>query len=88
MLFRSYTQRYEQVMFTLNSDNKVLDLLYLKRPVNEDDIEKEYSSQILNESQKYEKICFVDGIKPDFCLRTGEKRIKIRTRVKEKERNI
>jgi len=88
VLKNKYTQRYAQIMFTLNSDNKVLDLLYLKRPVNEQDVEKDFSNQILTESQKYEKICFVDGIKPDFCLRTGEKRIKIRTRVKEKERNI
>lgn len=86
VLKNQYTRKYQQVLFTLNSENKVLDLLYLKKSLNDcNENETKYLNEILNNSQEYEKICFVDGIKPDFCLRTGEKRIKIKKRVKEKE---
>lgn len=86
VLKNQYTQRYSQVLFTLNVDNEILDLLYLKKSMKEcNEIESVYLKEILLKSKEYEKICFVDGIRPDFCLRTGEKRIKIKKRVKEKE---
>lgn len=86
VLKNQYTKKYAQVLFTLNTDNHMLDLLYLKKSMNEcNEIESQYLKEILLSSKEYEKICFVDGIKPDFCLRTGEKRIKIKKRVKEKE---
>ena len=73
----------------MNSENKVLDLLYLKKSLNDcNELETKYINDILNIAQMYEKICFVDGIKPDFCLRTGEKRIKIKKRFKEKEQKL
>lgn len=89
VLKNQYTQKYQQVLFTLNSENKVLDLLYLKKSLNDcNDLETKHLNDILEMAQKYEKICFVDGIKPDFCLRTGEKRIKIKKRFKEKEQKL
>ena len=89
VLKNNYTKKYKQIMFTMNSDNDFIDLLYLKKSIDINN-EKEYviTNDILNSSKFYEKICFVDGIKPDFCLRTGEKRIKIKTRVKEKEKQL
>lgn len=86
VLKNQYTQKYKQIMFTMNMENKILDFLYLKKSINEcSEDEKKDLEKILDMSKNYQKICFVDGIKPDFCLRTGEKRIKIKKRFKEKE---
>lgn len=86
ILKNQYTKQYQKIMFTLKSNNSLLDLLYFKKSIDQCSIEEqEKLNQILKLSENYEKICFIDGIKPDFCLNTGEKRIKIRNRIKEKK---